>query len=90
MPTFADGDYEGDGIGIHVPVKDPPGSQRLDPDDRSRNNLLHGLHSQGERGFALLNLRWTTLQRITASPRRTTKIVHAALILTQFEHKYIS
>jgi len=90
MPTLADGGYEGAGIGIHVPFKSPGGNQRLDPDNRTRNSLLRGLRSQGERGFALLSQRWTTLQRITASPRRTTGIVQAALVLTQFEHKYLN
>jgi len=90
MPTLADGGYEGAGIGILVPVRNPPGNQRLDPDTKTRNALLRGMRSQGERGFALLSQRWTTLQRITASPRRTTEIVQAALVLTQFEHKYIS
>jgi hypothetical protein len=90
MPALADGGYEGAGIGIHVPVKNPPGSQILDPGTKTRNSLLRGLRSQGERGFALLSQRWTTLQRITASPRRTTEIVRAALVLTQFEHKYIN
>lgn len=89
MPTLADGGYDGAGIGIHVPVKNPGGNQQLDPDNRTRNSLLRGLRSQGERGFALLSQRWTTLQRITASPRRTTEIVRAALVLTQFEHKYL-
>jgi hypothetical protein len=89
MPTLADGGYEGAGIGICVPVKNPGGNQRLDPDTKTRNSLLHGLRSQGERGFALLTQRWAALQRITASPRRTTEIVRAALVLTQFEHKYI-
>jgi hypothetical protein len=89
MPTLADGGYEGAGIGICVPVKNPGGNQRLDPDTKTRNSLLRGLRSQGERGFALLTQRWAALQRITASPRRTTEIVRAALVLTQFEHKYI-
>ena len=89
MPTLADGGYEGAGIGICVPVKNPGGNQRLDPDTKTRNSLLRGLRSQGERGFALLTQRWAKLQRITASPRRTTEIVRAALVLTQFEHKYI-
>jgi len=90
MPALADSGYEGAGIGICVPVKNPPGNQRLDPGTKTRNALLRGLRSQGERGFALLSQRWTTLQRITVSPRNTTEIVRAALILTQFEHKYIS
>lgn len=89
MPALADGGYEGAGIGIRVPVKNPGGNQQLDPDTRTRNALLRGLRSQGERGFALLTQRWAALQRITASPRRTTEIVRAALVLTQFEHKYI-
>ena len=90
MPTLADSGYDGAGIGIHVPVKSPGGSQQLDPDTKTRNSPLRGLRSQGERGFALLTQRWTTLQRITASPRRTTQITQAALVLTQFEHKYIA
>jgi DDE superfamily endonuclease len=90
MPTLADGGYEGAGIGIHVPVKNPGGNQRLNPDTKTRNSLQRGLRSQGERGFALLTQRWTALQRITASPRRTTEIVRAALVLTQFEHKYLN
>jgi len=89
MPPLADGGYEGAGIGICVPVKNPGGNQRLDPDTKTRNSLLRGLRSQGERGFALLTQRWAALQRITASPRRTTEMVRAALVLTQFEHKYI-
>ena len=87
MPTLADGGYEGAGIGIHVPVKNPGGNQRLDPDTKTRNSLLRGPRSQGERGFAVLTQCWTALQRITASPRRTIEIVRAALVLTQFEHK---
>jgi hypothetical protein len=90
LPVLADGGYEGAGIGIFVPVKNPPGNQQLDPGTKTRNGLLRGLRSQGERGFALLTQRWTALQRITASPRRTTEIVRAALVLTQFEHKYIN
>jgi hypothetical protein len=66
MPTLADCGYEGAGIGIHVPVKNPGGSQELDTGTR------------------------TTLQHTTASPRGITQIVRAALVLTQFEHKYLN
>ena len=89
MPTLADSGYEGAGIGIHVPVKTPAGKQEPGIDTRTRNSLLRGLRFQGERGFALLTQRWAILQHITASPRDITQIVRAALILTQFEHKYI-
>jgi DDE superfamily endonuclease len=89
MPTLADSGYEGAGIGIHVPVKSPGGSQEIAPDNQARNSLLRGLRFQGERGFALLTQRWAFLQHTTASPRQLTQIVRAALVLTQFEHKYI-
>ena len=90
MPALADSGYEGAGIGIHVPVKNPGGNRELSISNRARNTLLRGLRFQGERGFALLTQRWTLLQHITASPRQLTQIVRAALVLTQFEHKYIS
>ena len=90
MPALADSGYEGAGIGIHVPVKNPGGNQELDPGAQTRNSLLRSLRFQGERGFALLTQRWTALQHTTASPRNITQIVRAALVLTQFEHKYIS
>jgi len=44
----------------------------------------------GERGFALLTGRWRTLRHITASPSKIGDITRAALVLTQFEHKYIT
>jgi hypothetical protein len=90
MPALADCGYEGAGIGIHVPVKNPGGNQELDAGNKTRNSLLRGLRFQGERGFALLTQRWTALQHTTASPRNITQIVRAALVLTQFEHKYLN
>lgn len=89
LPTLADGGYEGAGIGVHTPVKQPSDGRALDIDNRTRNALLRGLRCLGERGFALLTERWRTLQHITASPERIGHIVKAALVLTQFEHKMI-
>jgi hypothetical protein len=89
MPTLADSGYEGAGIGICVPVKNPGGNQELAPNNRTRNALLRGLRFQGERGFSLLTQRWTALQHTTASPRQLTQIVRATVVLTQFEHKYL-
>jgi hypothetical protein len=40
--------------------------------------------------FVLLTQRWAALQRTTADPGRITEITRTALVLTQFEHKYIS
>lgn len=90
MPALADSGYEGAGIGIHIPVKSPGGNQELAPGNRTWNTLLRGLRFQGERGFSLLTQRWTVLQHTTASPRQLTQLVRAALVLTQFEHKYLS
>jgi hypothetical protein len=90
MPALADGGYEGAGTGILVLAKKPAANQELDPGTRTRNALLRGLRCLGERGFALLTQRWAALQHITADPDRTTQITRAALVLTPFEHKYIS
>lgn len=85
LPTLADAGYDGAGIGVHTPIKQPAGTQVLDVDTRTRNALLRGLRCIGERGFALLTSRWRTLGRITASPRKISNIAQAALVLTQYE-----
>ena len=51
MPCLADSGYEGAGIGILVPVKNPPGNRELDIGARTRNALLRDLRCRGERGF---------------------------------------
>src|SRR5215471_14554905 len=89
LPALADPGYDGAGIGIHIPVKQPPGGQELDINTRTRNALLRSLRCLGERGFALLTGRWRTLQHITASPSKIGDIARAALVLTHFEHSYI-
>jgi hypothetical protein len=85
LPTLADGGYDGAGIGVHTPIKQPTDNQ-LDADNRTHNTLLRSLRCLGERGFALLTGRWRTLRHITASPSKIGDIVKAALVLTQFEH----
>ena len=89
LPTLADPGYEGAGLGILIPVKQPPGSGELDIDTRTRNAILRSLRCLGERGFALLTGRWRTLQHITVSPSKIGDIARAALVLTHFEHGYI-
>ena len=89
LPTLADPGYQGAGIGIHVPVKQPEDNSELDLGNRTRNAIQRSLRCLGERMFALLNQRWRTLQHITASPSKITGIARAALILTQYEHGYI-
>lgn len=89
LPALADGGYDGCGIGVHTPIKQPSGSQILDIDTRTRNTLLRGLRCLGERGFAVLTGRWRALQHFTTSPSKIGTIVKAALVLTQFEHDQI-
>jgi hypothetical protein len=90
LPTLADGGYVGAGHGVHVPFKQPGGTQVLAIDNRAHNALLRGLRGLGERGLALLKTRWRVLRRVTACPYKITNIAKAALVLTHFEHKYIS
>jgi hypothetical protein len=90
LPALADLGYDGAGIGIHIPVKQPAGGRRLDIGARTRNAIQRSLRCLGERGFALLNQRWRTLQHITASPGKIGEIARAALVLTHFEHGYIT
>ncbi|HEV2242958.1 MAG TPA: transposase family protein [Streptosporangiaceae bacterium] len=90
LAALADPGYDGAGIGIHIPVRQPAGGRDLDIDTRTRNALLRSLRCLGERGFALLTGRWRTLQHITASPSKIGDIARAALVLTHFEYGYIT
>jgi hypothetical protein len=90
MPALADPGYDGAGIGIHIPVKQPPGGRDLDINTHTRNALQRSLRCLGERGFALLTGRWRALQHITASPGKIGDVARAALVLTHFEHGYIT
>ena len=90
LPALADLGYDGAGMGIHIPVKQPPNGRELDINTRTRNALQRSLRCLGERGFALLNQRSRTLQHITASPSKIGDIARAALVLTHFEHGHIT
>lgn len=90
LPTLADPGYEGAGHGVHTPVKQPTEGPELDINTRTRNTLLRSLRCLGERGFALLTERWRTLQHVTLSPSKISKIARAALVLTHFEHGYLA
>jgi hypothetical protein len=90
LPTLADPGYDGAGIGVLIPVKQPSGGGQLDVITRTRNAIQRSLRCLGERGFALLNQRWRTLQHITASPSKIGAIARAALVMTHFEHGYIT
>ena len=90
LPALADPGYDGAGLGILIPVRQPPGGRELDINTRTRNALQRSLRCLGERGFALLTGRWRTLRHITASPGKIGDIARAALVLTHFEHGYIT
>lgn len=89
LPILADPGYEGAGSGVHVPFKQPTEGE-LHVNNRTYNALLRALRSLGERGFALLTERWTTLKHITLSPSRTGDLIRAALVLVHFEHRRIT
>jgi hypothetical protein len=46
LPALAEGGYEGAGIGVHTPIKQPAGDQILDVDNRTYNALLRDLRCQ--------------------------------------------
>ena len=50
LPTLADPGYDGAGIGILIPVKQPTRGQELDIDTRTRNAIQRSLRCLGERG----------------------------------------
>ena len=89
LPTLADPGYDGTGIGIHTPFKQPTDGRQLGVDNRTYNKLLRAMRALGERGFALLVGRWRLLQHVTASPSRIGQFAKAALVLTHFEHGYL-
>jgi len=73
----------------HQPTTRTPAPTATTEYSLTRNALLRDLRCRGERGFALLTQRRAVIQHTTASPSRITGITRAALVLTQFEHKYI-
>ncbi len=81
LPVLADKGYTGAGIGVHTPVKRPPGGQPLHSDTRTYNWLLTALRAPTERAHALLG-RWRALHRVTLCPWRISVVIAAALVLT--------
>jgi hypothetical protein len=50
LPTLADPGYDGAGIGILIPVRQPPGGRELDVNTRTRNALQRSLRCLGNEG----------------------------------------
>jgi hypothetical protein len=51
LPILADPGYEGAGIGIHIPLKQPPGNRELDIGNRTRNAIQRCLRCHFEHGY---------------------------------------
>jgi len=75
LPTLADPGYEGAGIGIRIPSGTPQTA-----------GTSISIHAPITRSID----RWRTLHHVTASPSKIGDIVRAALVLTHFEHGYIT
>lgn len=86
LPTLADSGYEGAGLAIYTPIKQPRDGNSLAVGHLAYNRLHRATRALGERGFALLTSRWRALQRITASPSTIGDVVAAGLVLTHSEN----
>ena len=64
MPVLADKGYQGAGIGILVPTKNPCPT----PDEQTRNNLLSAMRAPAERANAMFK-HFRALQRVSPGPR---------------------
>ena len=90
LPTLADPGYHGAGIGVHIPARQPAGGRELDIATRTRNALQRSLRCLGERGFALLNQRWRTLQHVSRKqPGRPARRTFTAAS-SQFQKSYLA
>ena len=65
MPVLADKGYQGAGIGVLTPTKNPCPT----PDEQTRNNLLSALRAPAERANAMFK-HFKALQRVSPGPRR--------------------
>ena len=65
MPVLADKGYQGAGIGILVPTKNPCPT----PDEEACNSLLSALRAPAERANAMFK-HFRALQRVSPGPRR--------------------
>ena len=64
MPVLADKGYQGAGIGVLTPTKNPCPT----PDEQTRNNLLSAMRAPAEREGAMFK-HFRALQRVSPGPR---------------------
>ena len=81
MPVLADKGYQGAGIGVLTPTKNPCPT----PDEQTRNNLLSAMRAPAERANAMFK-HFRALQRVSPGPAAITAIMAAALITITLRH----
>ena len=82
MPVLADKGYQGTGIGILVPTKNPCPT----PDEQTRNNLLSAMRAPAEREGAMFK-HFRALPRASPGPAAITPIMAAALVIITLWHE---
>ena len=81
MPVLADKGYQGAGIGVMTPTKNPCPTL----DEEACNSLLSALRAPAEREGAMFkHLR--ALQRVSPGPATITTIMAAALVIITLRH----
>ena len=76
MPVLADKGYQGAGIGVMTPTKNPCPT----PDEEACNSLLSALRAPAERANAMFK-HFRALQRVSPGPATITTIMAAALVI---------
>ena len=89
LPALADPGYEGAGIGIVIPVRQPPGGRELDVKPVPVTPSSAPCTASGNEGSPCSPAAGAPCS-ITASPTKIGDIARAALVLTHFEHGYIT
>ena len=81
MPVLADKGYQGAGIGVLTPTKNPCPT----PDEETRNNPLSAMRAPAERANAMFK-HFRALQHVSLDPATITTIMAAALVIITLWH----
>ena len=90
LPTLADPGYDGAGIGIHIPSSSQPTAGTSISIPAPATPSCARCAAWENAGSPCSPAAGGPLQHITASPSKIGDIVRAALVLTHFEHGYIT
>ena len=82
MPVLADKGYQGAGIGVPAPTKNPCPT----PDEEACNSLLSTLRAPAKREGAMFK-HFRALQRVSPGPATITTIMAAALVIITLWHE---